>query len=226
MLSSWQETRNRSRYHFDTAIRDPRWDCAPTVGKFVGSWQAELDQAIDASRPATWATRAPRPPDPVALAKEEYDLEQQGYGRDFEVTNLTWDIAPVFQHMADLFALDDAMVRIHVQWPGQVWNLHLDKLEKWCPENPNRVVRYFIALNDWQMGHFWNYGNHQHSHWHAGDVHTFDWQNVPHSTANAGHEPRVTLQVTGVATDITHHTLEQFKYQSYNIEEQQWQNAS
>lgn len=226
MLSNWQETRNRSRYHFDTAIRDPRWDCAPTVGKFVGSWQAELDQAIDASRPATWATRAPRPPDPVALAKEEYDLEQQGYGRDFEVTNLTWHIAPVFQRMADLFALDDVMVRIHVQWPGQVWNLHLDKLEKWCPENPDRVFRYFVALTDWQMGHFWHYGNHQHSHWHSGDVHTFDWQNVPHSTANAGHEPRVTLQVTGVATDITHHTVEQFKYQHYNIEEQQWQNAS
>lgn len=226
MLSSWQETRSRSQYHFDTQINDPRWDCAPFVGKFIGSWQTELEEAIQASQPTTWATRAPVPPDPVTLAKEEYDLAQQGYDRDHKVTDLTWSIAPIFQHMANLFALDDIMVRIHVQWPGQIWNLHLDKLEKWCPEDPNQVVRYFVALTPWQMGHFWNYGNYQHSHWCTGDVHTFDWQNVPHSTANAGHEPRVTLQVTGVITDTSCHTIDRFKYQQYNVREQQWQNAS
>ena len=42
-----------------------------------------------------------------------------------------------------------------------------------------------------------------HTEWHAGDVHTFDWQNIPHSTANAGHGPRITLQITGVETDKT-----------------------
>ena len=226
MLSSWQETRERSQYHFDTTVMDPRWDCAPRVGRFQGAWQTELEAAIESSRPTTWATRAPRPPDPAALAKEEYDLEHQGYGKDYAVTNLTWHIAPVFQHMADVFGVDDAMVRIHVQWPGQVWNLHMDKLEKWCPHDPDRVVRYFVALTDWQMGHFWHYGNYQHSHWHAGDIHTFDWQNVPHSTANAGHVPRVTLQITGVRTDKTVDTLQRFKYQHYDTKDQQWLNAS
>ena len=42
-----------------------------------------------------------------------------------------------------------------------------------------------------------------HSGWWAGDVTTFDWQNLPYSTANAGHGPRITLQITGVATDQT-----------------------
>ena len=87
--------------------------------------------------------------------------------------------------------------------PGQVWNLHLDKLEKWNPNNPDSVSRYQIQLTNWEPGHFWSYGNYIHSGWRAGDVTTFDWKNVPHSTANAGHGPRVTLQVTGIDTEQT-----------------------
>jgi hypothetical protein len=102
-----------------------------------------------------------------------------------------------------LFGLDDAMTRIHVQVPGQVWNLHLDKLEKWNPENPDSVLRVQIQLTDWEPGQFWSYGNYHHSMWSAGDVTTFNWQHVPHATANAGLEPRVTLQVTGVQTERT-----------------------
>jgi hypothetical protein len=44
--------------------------------------------------------------------------------------------------------------------------------------------------------------------WRAGDVTTFDWQNLPHSTANAGHNPRITLQITGVITDKTKEFLQ------------------
>jgi hypothetical protein len=162
---------------------------------------------VTASAPVTWRTRG-RDSDPLTRASEEYDqedydLEQQGYGRDHIVTNLTYDLAPVFQHIADQFALEKSMARIHVQHPGQVWNLHLDKLEKWMPADPAQVVRYFVQLTDWQPGHFWSYGNYMWSGWHAGDVSTFDWINVPHATANAGHVPRATLQITGIITDHT-----------------------
>ena len=34
------------------------------------------------------------------------------------------------------------------------------------------------------------------------DARTY-WKNVPHSTANAGFHPRVTLQLTGIITDKT-----------------------
>jgi hypothetical protein len=103
------------------------------------------------------------------------------------------------------------MARIHVQTPGQVWNLHLDKLEKWMPADPTQVVRYFVQLTDWQPGHFWSYGNYMWSGWQAGDVSTFDWLNVPHSTANAGHTPRATLQVTGIKTSATNKFLNTLK---------------
>ena len=82
---------------------------------------------------------------------------------------------------------------------------------KWFPEDPDRVGRYFIQLTDWQPGQFWQYGTYNWSHWKAGSVTTFDWQNVPHSTANAGFHPRVTLQITGIITDKTKAFLKELK---------------
>lgn len=210
--SSWDETTRNCKYHFDTTRMDPRWDNAIGLGNFSGNWSAELAAAIATAKPATWATRGykaegvdiPRPD----LVAEEYDLERIGMDKDAVVTHLNWEIPPVFQRMADAFAFADPMLRIHVQQPGEVWNLHMDKLQKWCPEDPARVMRIFIQLTDWQPGHFWGFGNYTFAHWRAGDIVTMDWQNCPHCTANAGHTPRVTLQVTGVRTDQTVKFLE------------------
>lgn len=217
MPSSWEQTKKKSLYHFDTRRMDPRWDTVIRLGRFAGDWQTDLSAAISGGKPTTWATRGVSSVPSDILASEEYDLEVTGYGKDYVVTDLTWQIAPVFQRMADCFALQDPMIRIHVQRPGQCWNLHIDKLEKWCPEDPTRVARYFIALTDWEMGHFWNYGNYTYSHWHAGDITTFDWSNVPHSTANAGHNPRVTLQITGIKTNATERFLLDLQNKDFQI---------
>jgi hypothetical protein len=104
------------------------------------------------------------------------------------------------------------MYRIHVQQPGEVWNLHIDKLQKWCPEDPSQVLRVFVQLTDWQPGQFWEYGNYHWNQWRAGDVTTFDWPNMPHSTANAGYHPRATLQLTGVITPKTREFLHTLRY--------------
>jgi len=214
--SNWEITRARSQYHFDTTQMDSRWDTVQHLGHILPTWNAELTQAIADSTPVTWRTRG-RESDPLKRATEEYDqedydLEQQGYGRDYVVTNLNYDLAPVFQRIADQFGLEKSMARIHVQHPGQVWNLHLDKLEKWMPADPAQVVRYFVQLTDWQPGHFWSYGNYSWTGWRAGDVSTFDWWNVPHCTANAGHVPRVTLQITGIKTSGTQHYLDKLMH--------------
>jgi len=205
--SNWAITQQRSQYHFDTTIMDPRWDTVQHLGHIEPTWAEELSNAITASAPVTWRTRG-RESDPLKRAtqeydQEDYDLEQQGYGKDHIVTNLNYNLDPVFQQIADHFGLEKSMARIHVQHPGQVWNLHLDKLEKWMPADPTQVVRYFVQLTDWQQGHFWSYGNYAWTGWQAGDVSTFDWVNVPHATANAGHVPRVTLQITGIKTTRT-----------------------
>lgn len=202
MKSAWEITKQRSEYHFDNSLMDPRWDTVTLVKQIENTWASELQAAIDASHPVTWRTRG-NATDPLQRKseeydQEEYDLERIGMSKDAVVTNLNYNLTPELKKIADSFGLDNAMARLHVQWPGQVWNLHLDKLEKWMPADPSRVERYFVQLTDWEPGHFWSFGNYTWQNWAAGDVVTFDWKNVPHSTANASHTPRVTLQVTGV----------------------------
>lgn len=109
----------------------------------------------------------------------------------------------MFQKITDLFELEDPYPRIHVQRTGEVFNMHIDKLEKWDPENPHNVFRAVIHLNDWEPGQWWQSGNHTHTHWRKGDIFTFDWWNVPHGTANASYVPRCTLLVTGKGTEGT-----------------------
>jgi hypothetical protein len=215
MNSSWETSKAKSNYHFDNHLFDSRYDTVINLGRIMPNWDSELKEIIDNAKPATWATRGykgegiegPKPD----LEAEEYDLEKTGYGKDFKITHLNWKIPPVLEKVSDLFGLDDCMKRIHVQQPGEVWNLHLDKLQKWCPEDPSKVIRIMIQLTDWQPGHFWSYGNYCHSGWEAGEITTFDWLNVPHSTANAGHSPRVTFQLTGVRTAVTDEALAMLK---------------
>ena len=217
MTSAWDTTKKRSRYHFDHTRFDPDQDRVVRLGFIPPSWDTELASIVENSQAATWRTRgaAGKSRPEAELAAEDYDLEREGYGADYIITNLNWSIPPVLQAIADRFALDDAMVRIHVQQPGQVWNYHLDKLEKWNPENPDTVLRVQVQLTDWMPGQYWNYGNYQHSMWRAGDVTTFDWQNIPHATANASHGARVTLQVTGVRTAATDAYLKELAAQSF-----------
>lgn len=219
--SNWELTKQRSQYHFDNNKIDPQWDCVQHLGKIDLTWASEIAASIKQSQPVTWRTRG-REDDVLKRAGEEYDqedydLEQQGYGSDYIITNMSYTLAPAFQSIVDQFGLEKSMGRIHVQHPGQVWNLHLDKLEKWMPTDPKQVVRYFIQLTDWQQGHFWSYGNYSWTGWCAGDVSTFDWHNVPHATANAGHVPRATLQITGVKTDATTEFLQTLSRGDYNL---------
>lgn len=220
--SSWETRKALSKYHFDNFKMDNNYDTVIRLGTIKGDWSSELKTIIDTSKSATWETRGYKGEGVVApredLIAEEYDLEKTGYAKDHKITHLNWNIPTVLKEMSNLFGLDDCMERIHVQMPGEVWNLHLDKLEKWAPEEPWRVMRIMIQLTDWEQGHFWSYGNYNFSQWRAGDVTTFDWKNVPHSTANAGHNPRVTFQLTGVATEKTNEFLARLKrFSTYTL---------
>ena len=213
MLSSWEETKKRSNYHFDNFKMDPQVDKVTILGKIVSDFSQDVKEIISKAKPATWRTRGSigkaRPEE--EFASEEYDLEKFGYGKDYIITHLNWELTPKLKRVSNLFGIENCMERIHVQMPGEVWNLHIDKLEKWATEMPSSVVRIFIHLTDWEQGHFWSYGNFVHTQWRSGDVATFDWQNLPHSTANAGHNPRVTLQLTGVVTDTTTEFINRLK---------------
>ena len=212
MKSSWETTASTSRYHFDRARVDPRWDTVIGLGQLDSShWEWDLKKIIEESKPATWETRGYKsqynaiPGDD--LEAEENDLIRIGADPKMEISNINWNLPASLMIIARDFGLADSMVRLHVQLPGQVWTRHIDKLQKWAPDTPGQVMRIMIQLTDWQPGQFWEFGNYQYRGWRAGEVITFDWQNVPHCTANAGHHPRVTLQVTGVKTMATERYL-------------------
>jgi len=205
--SSWDECVTRSNYHFNPQRKDVLEDMIKLHGSIYPTWTNLMTQIIHNARPATWETRGykgdgnPIPSDD--LAAEEYDIARVGGDPKAVISHLNWEIPPLLQGISDMFGLDDMMTRIHVQLPGEVWHRHIDKLHKWCPREPWRVKRIFIHLTDWQPGQFWEMGNHHYQHWSAGDVFSFDWGDIPHCTANAGHHPRVTLQLTGISTRRT-----------------------
>ena len=205
MISNWEKSKAQSKYHFDNFKNDPQVDTIDILGQLIGDYKETVKEAIANAKPATWETRGYKGegvlPPREDLDSEEYDLERTGYGKDYVITHMNWKINDQLKQISNLFGLDDCMERIHVQMPGEAWNLHIDKLQKWAPDEPWRVIRLMIHLTDWEPGHFWSYGNYIHKQWRAGDVTSFDWQNLPHSTANAGHNPRVTYQLTGVLND-------------------------
>lgn len=199
--SSWDLTKAKSNYHFDSTRVDQKENAFTVLGHIEPTWLEDLPAIIDNSKPATWATRGYKgegvAPPREDLAAEEYDLTRAGVDTDIVVTHLNWTMPESLKKISADFALEDCMERIHIQRPGELWNLHIDKLQKWSPEDPSRVMRVMIQLTDWQPGQFWEFGNYHWNQWRAGDVVTFDWANMPHATANAGHYPRVTLQLTG-----------------------------
>ena len=207
MKSNWQTLKEKSTYHFDPTRMDPPESVVAYLGNIEPTWAHDLKDIVDNAQPATWATRGYKgegiETPPEELAKEEYDLTSNGMPVDLPITHFTWRISESLQRISDNFALEHCMNRIHVQRPGEIWNLHIDKLHKWDPDHPEMIMRIMIQLTDWQPGQFWEYGNYHYNQWRAGDVTTFDWANVPHATANAGFDPRVTLQLTGIRTAAT-----------------------
>ena len=207
MKSNWAISKQKSTYHFDPTQQDQPETVMTYLGHIDSTWSADLKDIVDNAKPATWATRGYKgegiEAPPEELEKEEYDLIANGMPVDLPITHLTWRIPESLQRISDAFALDKCMNRIHVQQPGEVWNLHIDKLQKWDPDHPEMIMRIMIQLTDWRPGQFWAYGNYNYNQWRAGDVTTFDWANIPHATANAGFDPRVTFQITGIRTAAT-----------------------
>jgi len=216
MNSNWETAKQRSDYHFNPGQKDNPRDVMQYLGQITPTWQGDLADIVATAKPATWATRGYKgegieaPPD--ELAAEELDLTAHGMSKDLPITHLNWKLPESLKAISDAFGLDKCMNRIHVQQPGEVWNLHIDKLYKWAPEDPDSVMRIMIQLTNWENGQFWEYGNYHYNQWRAGDVTTFDWQNIPHCTANAGYHPRVTFQLTGIRTEKTEKFLQWLNY--------------
>ena len=219
--SSWDWTVAHSEYHFNNTIQDQPGDWFDVIGRFEGDWKDERDRLVQATHPVNWSTRkhfAQKKKDPEMLSQEEYDIAQSGGDpKGLMLTNKNsfsnWSDYPTLYKMMDYFKLTSDGVSLvkwqaHIQMTGQMFNMHIDKLWDRCPDDPERIVRITIMLDDWQPGHFYMYGNCMYDKWQAGEVHVFDWSNVPHCTANASSSPRAVLQMTGLKTERTQQILD------------------
>ena len=217
--SSWDWTVEKSKYHFDYTRRDAPGEWFQPLGKFSGDWQDDLTSYMQSgSKPITWRTRKESPhylnkdgtyEQSTMLEQEELDLEKAGFGKDLVLTDVVEkeELTPVFQRMYEYFGLENPWVRLHLQHPGQMFNLHIDKLYDRSPGDPSQVARLVVNLTDWEPGQFYAYGTHNMSHWKAGDVHIFDWANIPHATANCSRVIRPTMIMTGTKTARTEEVL-------------------
>jgi len=196
MTSQWEQRKQQSKYHFDNFKNDARVDKVIKLGKIKADYSDDVKHAIKTAIPITWKNYD-------ALYNTDIELVQDEDINDYGVTNLSLELSSNLKKINELFALDNCTAHLHVQKPGEVCSLQLCSLEKWAPTAPWTVMRIQVAITDWEQGHFCSYGNYLHQQWHAGEVTTCDWQNIPRSTANAGHTPRITFQLTGVVTEKT-----------------------
>ncbi len=217
--SSWEWTVEHSQYHFDWTRRDQPGEWMQYLGRMQGDWSRDLADAMAREhRAITWATRKDSPhyrradgtfEQSSMIEQEENDLRSAGYATDLELSDVVEEeqFGPDIRKIVEFWGLENPWCRLHLQKPGQMFNLHIDKLYDRCSENPERISRIMIFLADWQPGQFSCYGTHNMSHWRAGDVMTFDWPNVPHASANASRETRPILMMTGLKTDRTRELL-------------------
>ena len=84
---------------------------------------------------------------------------------------------------------------------GTVLPLHQDLYKKYVElfdlkGRESNIHRAIVFLEDWQSGHYAEYGGDPYVGWVAGNI--VEWQyDLPHMAANLGTTPRYTLQITG-----------------------------
>ena len=124
-----------------------------------------------------------------------------------------------FQQIADALGLEHPIINFNIQRPGQILAAHIDgfnQLKRDMPliysnidlrQDPSSVRRFVVMLDDWKLGQFFHFGNAAWHQWRAGDCVTWEWQDIPHCTGNAGYWDRPMLQITGLVTDKTRELL-------------------
>ena len=215
--SSWDYAKSMSNYHFDKWRKESEGEWFHLLGRYEGDWNDAVPQIIEKSKELDWADITAKGLRTGFAGGQTPMKDQEANDRaahglsNVEYTNVVLedfvDQFPSIKNMVDYWCLDKVTYRVHVQWPGQTFAPHIDKLQHRCPEDPSRIVRFIVTLADWEYGQMLMYGNTVYTQWRAGDVHIFDTLNVPHSTINLSKMPRPNITITGLRTAETDRRL-------------------
>jgi len=232
--SLWEWTKQQSTYHFNNKQEDRPGEAFKVIGRFDNTWAEYIDQIKADSNPTNWETityAGGGNQYPIGYDKRAADLAKGGGDiKKIEVTDITDDFTkyPKLQKIIDYFCLDRTQARIHVQYTGQMFTMHLDPIHRLFagPDakpgdkfdyDPKDIVRITVMLEDWQPGQFYQYGNSVYQKWAAGDIHMHDWVNIPHATANASEHSRCTLQITGLRTARTNAIIGTYNFLPHTL---------
>jgi len=207
MKTNWELGKELSNYHFDKSIKDT--DSFRKCGRFVGDWKDELEEAYKTMASVTWNNRwhkhGKKDPRGNLSENEIKDIIDAGGDPDMTMYQGSYTIGPVMQKMIDALGMDNCRHKLHIQLPGEVVTMHMDKHYEL---DGGEARRFLIALEDWEPGQFVLFGNQMCERWTAGDIITWEWRDIPHATANASLHKRPLLAVTGVVTERTHELLD------------------
>lgn len=231
--SRWDYTKSRSNWHFNTKQPPkPGKDSYTTICKFQANFEDAIAQCMPRATDSTWSSRNKEKVEGELYSAnaEEQDLIRAGADPKQEVfaRAMAGDVE-VFKRISDWLGVEDAMITFHNQRTGQMLHTHIDNfagrkerqnsfVETDLDRNPEQMRRFVVMLRNWELGQIFQVGNANWTQWVAGECITWEWQDMPHSTANMGWHDRPMLQITGYVSDRTREVLEKAdKYKLVNI---------
>jgi len=191
-----------SQWHFDPWQSDNPNLLIENFATIVGDWEHELE---------SMKTVGLKGKMDEFRKKATGEAEQWGntYDRYYSIQDYDPIKHPTIKRIAESFGLDNYSVKVHLQKPGQMSSWHLDKGmagndgadSQAFKDKAEQLMRVFVMLNDWSFGQMMQFGNTTMTHWRKGQCMFFRWQDLPHCTANCGHDNRWLMHVTGIRSD-------------------------
>lgn len=212
--SNLEYCKTLSTYHFDKWVKEEEGEWYSRIGNFdiskeVSQWMPFFETEAANIGWNELSTKGVHPGFPSGQSplheQEEYDRISSGVTGDFTQVVPEPELLkiPFLMQLSAYWKMKRARTRVHLQLPGQMFPWHVDKLQHRYPADPSKILRIVVNLQDYEPGQLMVYGNSVLTQWKAGDVHCFDTNNIPHSTANMSRIPRAIFVITGVRTEET-----------------------
>jgi hypothetical protein len=211
--SNWEYIKdNLSNYHYDKWRKESEGEWWHILGRFIFS--DEIRDLVlkfeEESKKVGWfdVTSTYHPGFPGGrsplLDQEDYDRQQSGIQGEYtQVVPEPEMVDTAIQKLGTYWKMKRLRTRLHFQYPGQMFAMHVDKLWHRNPSDPSKIIRIVVNLKDYEPGQLMIYGNNILTQWQEGDIHCFDTLNVPHATANLSTKVRPIMVITGIRTEET-----------------------
>jgi len=143
---------------------------------------------------------------PIKNTFDEVRWRSEGYvnvtlnGETVSMKKLLENMPEYVKPFLSMFDWEHTSLSFYRQNTLNMFPLHYDSYisfrQMWNIDDPSRIWRCIVFLEDWKSGHYFEVDGIAHLNWKKGDY--CAWNNdTPHFAANIGIEPRYTLQITG-----------------------------